>query len=118
MSTIRPGNRAHEAAMTWTVAIAAAVLAAPPILAQSTQKADTVEIRAAAAAFALPQKVRTGGYARIVADTAWAPVYNPDSVMVARGPFAIGHAVRLRVIRVERRAGRWVAVRVDPTVQP
>ena len=35
------------------------------------QRADTVQVRAAAAAFSLPAKVRSGGPIRLIADTAW-----------------------------------------------
>ena len=96
------------------------MLLAAPLSAQTKpiERADSLAIRDAAVAFSRPEKVVSGGRVRIVADTAWAFVYNPDSVMAIRGPSAIGHAVRLRAVRVERRSVRWVAVRVDPNVVP
>jgi hypothetical protein len=71
----------------------------------------------AAVAFSRPEKVQTAGL-RIVADTAWAFVYHRDSVKAVYGPSAVAHVVKLRAVRVERRAGEWVAVRVDPKVVP
>jgi hypothetical protein len=112
--TLRRGS-----AMRLMLATAASLLATP-LSAQPTPapRADTTQIRAAALAFSLPEKVQSGPSVRIVADTAWVFLYNPDSLIHIHGPTTMGTAVRLRAVRVERRARKWIAVQLDSKVIP
>jgi hypothetical protein len=102
--------------------VTALALVALPIQAQSPSRADTLQIRAAAVAFSKPEIVRSIGRLRILADTAWAFVHNPDSagasITTVGGVTTIGDYIKLRAVRVERRNGRWVAVRVGPKMLP
>jgi hypothetical protein len=102
------------------VVISAALsLVTTPLFAQSpTARADTTQIRETAIAFSRPETVVVSGRLRIIADTAWAFVHNPDSVMHLHGPATMGTAVRLRAVRVQRRAGTWVAVQLAPKALP
>ena len=109
--------------MTLKIACCAVCLAAPlGAQPKPLERADTVAIKNAAAAFSRPEKVLSAGRLRVVGDTAWTSVYNPDSVAVAYGGTAgartIAHVIKPRAIRVERRAGQWVAIGVDPKVEP
>ena len=93
------------------VFLAALLLTAVPAAAQSAR--DTTEIRKAAA-----DSGETVARLRLVADTAWADVYNwsehrdvRDSVKVGNSTvFRLGSAVAVRVVRLERRNGKWATV--------
>ena len=84
----------------------------------SAAKRDTAAIRAAVRNPDLELRRRfdrkpgeqvTG--VRIVADTAWVKMYDPLHDMIdipSDGRSTAGTAVRMREVRVERRAGKWV----------
>ena len=87
------------------------------LAAQPTAR-DTAEIRAAAVAFVQTQKVRNVGRLRVIADTAWAIVFNPDTNRVVYVANVIGHTFRAIGVRVERRDGKWIGRRFDPSALP